>query len=87
MTLPEAIAAPRASQRNSATTQAEPAFIDQPTTPGLEALGQTFSVTDTSPLDPTRSQTIAPRPGSSSSGRSRPVSLRRRQCGGLAATR
>ena len=24
-----------------------------PTTPGLEALGQTFTITDTSPLDPT----------------------------------
>jgi gamma-glutamyltranspeptidase/glutathione hydrolase len=53
MTLPEAIAAPRASQRNSATTQAEPAFLSLPTTPGLEALGQKFAVTDTSPLDPT----------------------------------
>ncbi len=53
MTLPEAIAAPRASQRNSATTQAEPAFLALPTTPGLEALGQKFAVTDTSPLDPT----------------------------------
>ena len=52
MSLPDAIAAPRASQRNGATTQAEPAFIAQPTTPGLEALGQTFSITDTSPLDP-----------------------------------
>jgi gamma-glutamyltranspeptidase/glutathione hydrolase len=50
--LPEAIAAPRASQRNSSTTQAEPAFIALPTTPGLEALGQKFEVTDTSPLDP-----------------------------------
>ncbi len=28
--LPDAIAAPRASQRNSATTQAEPAFIASP---------------------------------------------------------
>jgi gamma-glutamyltranspeptidase/glutathione hydrolase len=53
MTLPDAIAAPRASQRNSATTQAEPAFLALPTTPGLEKLGQTFAVTDTSPLDPT----------------------------------
>ena len=53
MTLPEAIAAPRASQRNSATTQAEPAFIAEPTTPGLEALGQSFTVSSTSPLDPT----------------------------------
>jgi gamma-glutamyltranspeptidase/glutathione hydrolase len=39
ITLPEAIAAPRASQRNSTTTQAEPAFTSLPTTPGLEALG------------------------------------------------
>jgi gamma-glutamyltranspeptidase/glutathione hydrolase len=53
MTLPDAIAAPRASQRNSATTQAEPDFIALPTTPGLEALGQKFAVTDTSSLDPT----------------------------------
>ena len=52
MTLPEAIAAPRASQRNSSTTQAEPAFIAEPTTAGLEQLGQTFSISDTSPLDP-----------------------------------
>ena len=53
MSLPQAIAAPRASQRNSATTQAEPAFIAQSTTPGLEALGQSFAVSNTSPLDPT----------------------------------
>jgi gamma-glutamyltranspeptidase/glutathione hydrolase len=52
MTLPDAIAAPRASQRNSATTQAEPAFIALPTTPGLEALGQSFAIADTSPLNP-----------------------------------
>jgi gamma-glutamyltranspeptidase/glutathione hydrolase len=52
MSLPDAIAAPRASQRNSATTQAEPAFIALPTTPGLEALGQKFAVSDTSPLNP-----------------------------------
>ncbi|HET7050174.1 MAG TPA: gamma-glutamyltransferase [Solirubrobacteraceae bacterium] len=53
MTLPDAIAAPRASQRNSNTTQAEPAFIALPTTPGLEKLGQQFAITDTSPLDST----------------------------------
>jgi len=53
MTLPQAIAAPRASQRNSAVTQAEPAFIAAPTTPGLEQLGQSFAIVDTSPLDPT----------------------------------
>jgi gamma-glutamyltranspeptidase / glutathione hydrolase len=52
MTLPQAIAAPRASQRNAAVTQAEPAFIAAPTTPGLEQLGQSFAVVDTSPLDP-----------------------------------
>ena len=52
MSLPAAIAAPRASQRNSSTTQAEPAFIAEPTTPGLEQLGQSFAVSDTSPLDP-----------------------------------
>lgn len=52
MSLPAAIAAPRASQRNSSSTQAEPAFIAEPTTAGLEQLGQTFSISDTSPLDP-----------------------------------
>ena len=52
MSLPDAIAAPRASQRNSAVTQAEPDFIAEPTTPGLEALGQSFQIADTSPLDP-----------------------------------
>jgi gamma-glutamyltranspeptidase/glutathione hydrolase len=52
MTLPQAIAAPRASQRNSAVTQAEPAFIAGQATPGLEQLGQSFAITDTSPLDP-----------------------------------
>jgi gamma-glutamyltranspeptidase / glutathione hydrolase len=39
MTLPEAMAAPRASQRNSATPQAEPAFIAA-YGPALTALGQ-----------------------------------------------
>ena len=53
MTLPEAIAYPRASQRNSSSSQAEPAFLALPTTAGLEALGQSFTVSDTSPLDPT----------------------------------
>jgi gamma-glutamyltranspeptidase / glutathione hydrolase len=52
MSLPAAIAAPRASQRNSSTTQAEPAFIAEPTTSGLESLGQKFAVSDTSPLNP-----------------------------------
>jgi gamma-glutamyltranspeptidase/glutathione hydrolase len=41
MTLPEAMAAPRASQRNSAGIQAEPAFRAQ-YGPQLEALGHTF---------------------------------------------
>jgi gamma-glutamyltranspeptidase / glutathione hydrolase len=52
MTLPQAIAAPRASQRNGATTQAEPDFIALPAAPGLQALGQVFAVADTSPLNP-----------------------------------
>jgi gamma-glutamyltranspeptidase / glutathione hydrolase len=52
MSLPDSIAAPRASQRNSATTQAEPAFLAEPSTPGLEKLGQSFAISDTSPLDP-----------------------------------
>jgi gamma-glutamyltranspeptidase/glutathione hydrolase len=52
MNLEDAIAAPRASQRNTATTTAEPAFLDQPATAGLRALGQSFTVNDTSPLDP-----------------------------------
>ena len=58
MSLEDAIAAPRASQRNSATSQAEPAFIAAPTTPGLEQLGQSFAISDTSPLNP--SITIPP---------------------------
>jgi gamma-glutamyltranspeptidase/glutathione hydrolase len=41
MTLPEAMAAPRASQRNSPGVQAEPAFRAR-YGPGLEALGHTF---------------------------------------------
>jgi gamma-glutamyltranspeptidase / glutathione hydrolase len=53
MSLPDAIAAPRASQRNSAVSQAEPAFIAASTTPGLEQLGQSFAISNTSPLDPT----------------------------------
>ncbi|HSO98282.1 MAG TPA: gamma-glutamyltransferase [Solirubrobacteraceae bacterium] len=52
MTLPQALAAPRASQRNSSTTTAEPAFIARPTTQGLEQLGQKFAISDMSPLDP-----------------------------------
>ncbi len=43
MRLPEALAAPRASQRNAAATQAEPAFIDAHG-PALTALGHTFTV-------------------------------------------
>jgi len=52
MGLEQAIAYPRASQRNSSTTTAEPAFIALPSTPGLQALGQSFAISDTSPLDP-----------------------------------
>lgn len=52
MSLPDAIAAPRASQRNAATTQVEPAFLQLPVAQGLQALGHKFEVRDTSPLDP-----------------------------------
>jgi gamma-glutamyltranspeptidase/glutathione hydrolase len=52
MSLPAAIAAPRASQRNTAVTQAEPAFLSLSTTPGLTSLGYSFAISDTSPLDP-----------------------------------
>ena len=43
MSLPNAIAAPRASQRNTTLTSAEPAFINSPEAAGLYALGQRFS--------------------------------------------
>jgi gamma-glutamyltranspeptidase/glutathione hydrolase len=42
-TLPEAIATPRLSQRNTATTQAEPAFFGTPEEAALRARGQAFS--------------------------------------------
>ncbi|MEU9125787.1 gamma-glutamyltransferase [Streptomyces sp. NPDC048506] len=42
MTLPEAVAAPRISQRNRADTEAEPAFLDSPERAALERLGQHF---------------------------------------------
>jgi gamma-glutamyltranspeptidase/glutathione hydrolase len=42
MDLESSIAAPRASQRNEATTEVETAWFDQPTTPGLQALGHSF---------------------------------------------
>jgi gamma-glutamyltranspeptidase/glutathione hydrolase len=53
MSLPDAIAAPRASQRNTTTTQAEPAFLAGPATRDLQALGHKFEIIDTSPLDTT----------------------------------
>ena len=43
--LPAAIAAPRASQRNTAATSAEPAFIASPEAAALQARGHTFSPT------------------------------------------
>jgi gamma-glutamyltranspeptidase/glutathione hydrolase len=44
MTLPEAIAAPRVSQRNSATTQTEAGFLGTPEAAALQARGQAFTV-------------------------------------------
>lgn len=43
--LPEAIAAPRASQRNAPATQAEPAFLASPLRAPLEARGHVFTET------------------------------------------
>jgi gamma-glutamyltranspeptidase/glutathione hydrolase len=43
MTLPEAIADPRASQRNTPTTSAEPAFLASPLAPLLAAREQVFT--------------------------------------------
>jgi gamma-glutamyltranspeptidase / glutathione hydrolase len=43
MSLPDAVAAPRASQRNLANTSAEPAFIDLPEADGLAQLGHVFA--------------------------------------------
>jgi gamma-glutamyltranspeptidase/glutathione hydrolase len=40
--LPDAIAAPRAVERNNPTAQAEQAFIDSPVGQGLAALGHKF---------------------------------------------
>ena len=45
MTLPEAIVAPRASQRNGARTDAEPAFIDQYGAELTSRFGQSFNPT------------------------------------------
>ncbi|MGW2631425.1 gamma-glutamyltransferase [Streptomyces chattanoogensis] len=42
MSLPEAVAAPRISQRNRKDTEAEPAFLDSPECAALERLGQHF---------------------------------------------
>ncbi len=42
-TLPEAIARPRAAQRNTTATAAEPAFIASPEAQALQARGHTFS--------------------------------------------
>jgi gamma-glutamyltranspeptidase/glutathione hydrolase len=43
MTLPQAVAAPRASQRNTASVTAEPAFISSPEGAALGGLGHTFT--------------------------------------------
>ncbi|HLK42979.1 MAG TPA: gamma-glutamyltransferase, partial [Thermoleophilia bacterium] len=42
MSLPDAIAAPRISQRDSSATQAESAFLASPLDPALTKLGQSF---------------------------------------------
>jgi gamma-glutamyltranspeptidase/glutathione hydrolase len=51
--LPEAIAAPRVSQRNSDPGDAEPAFLASPEAAALQALGEQFRVVPaTAPLPP-----------------------------------
>ena len=47
MSLPDAVAALRLSQRNSATTQSEPGFDQTPEYAPLVARGQKFAVTTT----------------------------------------
>lgn len=42
MSLPDAIAAPRISQRDRSVTEAEPAFLSSPLDPALTAIGQDF---------------------------------------------
>ena len=42
MSLPDAIAAPRISQRDNPATEAETAFLNSPLDPALTALGQKF---------------------------------------------
>jgi gamma-glutamyltranspeptidase/glutathione hydrolase len=44
LSLPEAIAAPRLSQRNAATTQTEAGFLTTPEAAALQARGHTFTV-------------------------------------------
>jgi gamma-glutamyltranspeptidase/glutathione hydrolase len=44
MTLPDAVAAPRLSQRNSAQTQTETPFLSTPEAAALQARGQSFMV-------------------------------------------
>jgi gamma-glutamyltranspeptidase / glutathione hydrolase len=43
MTLPKAVAAPRATQRNTTTVQAEPAFLSSPEAAQLSALGHVLT--------------------------------------------
>jgi gamma-glutamyltranspeptidase/glutathione hydrolase len=43
LTLEQAIAAPRASQRNGATSDAEPAFLASPDAAALTAIGEVFA--------------------------------------------
>jgi gamma-glutamyltranspeptidase / glutathione hydrolase len=46
MTLPDAIAVPRATQRNGTTTTAEPAFINSPEGQALMARGHAYTSMD-----------------------------------------
>ena len=47
MTLPQAVAAPRASQRNAKKTEAEPALLNSPTAAALAKIGEHLAPVDT----------------------------------------
>jgi gamma-glutamyltranspeptidase / glutathione hydrolase len=80
--LPDAVAAPRASQRNSEPTPAEPAFITQ-NGPALTALGHSFTtVTPNPPAEIGSVEAIRFLPG----GRQQAVAEPTRRGGGHAAT-
>ncbi|UGY94273.1 gamma-glutamyltransferase [Streptomyces gobiensis] len=86
MALPDAVAAPRLSQRNRPSTDAEPAFLDSPERAALESLGHRF-------VPPPRTFTPAPEIGAVTAlellgnGRFQAVAEPERRGGGSAMVR